>query len=94
MTITEPLGAVSTKCDVSLGADLSEPDTNRTVYAGPHSRVSSEPCEEAGESIRMSGICPPCGSPSLMSASDISQDENVEREDWGADEEDIVRRIG
>ena len=81
MTITEPLGAVSTKCEVSFGAVLFDPETIWTVYAGPQRRISSEPDEEAGESIRMSGICPPCGRPSFMRASEISQDENVERDE-------------
>lgn len=36
MTTTEPAGAVSTKCSVSLGDVVSEPGTILTVYAGLH----------------------------------------------------------
>ena len=36
MTITEPLGAVSTKCDESLDPDVRDvAKTICTVYAGP-----------------------------------------------------------
>lgn len=35
--------------------------------------------EGAGESMWMSGMCPPCGMPSLMSASEISQVEKSAR---------------
>jgi len=45
------------------------------VYAGPHILVA----EEEDEIICISGIWPPWGRPSLMSASEISQLEKVER---------------
>lgn len=35
ITITDPAGAVSTKCEKSLGALVSEENTICTVYAGP-----------------------------------------------------------
>ena len=72
MTITDPAGAVSTKCALSFGDVLSLPRTICTVYAGPQMRVS-DPLPAAGESMWMSGMCPPCGRPSLMRASEISQ---------------------
>ena len=71
MTITEPSGTMSTKCSVSFGAVLLDDSTILTVYAGPHILVSDE--EVDGENMWMSGIWPPCGRPSLRSASDISQ---------------------
>jgi hypothetical protein len=37
MTITDPLGAVSTKCDESLDPDVAK--TICTVYAGPQIRA-------------------------------------------------------
>ena len=77
MTMTDPAGAVSTKCAESLGAVVSLPRTICTVYAGPQMRVS-EPLA-AGESMCMSGMCPPCGRPSLMSASESSQVEKDAR---------------
>ena len=71
MTMTEPSGAVSTKCSDSFGAVLFDDSTILTVYAGPHILASDEMAD--GENIWMSGIWPPWGRPSLRSASDISQ---------------------
>lgn len=50
MTIIEPLGAVSTKCDESLGP-LDGDKTICTVYAGPQIRTL-----EFGDTILTSGI--------------------------------------
>lgn len=74
MTITDPSGAVSTKCADSFGAAVSDPSTMRTVYAGPHILTLDSDVE--GENMWISGIYPPWGSFSLMRASDISQVEN------------------
>ena len=49
-TMTDPDGAVSTKCVDSFGAEVSEPRTICTVYAGPQMRVSPEPVVE-GENM-------------------------------------------
>ena len=64
---------MSTKCDDSFGEVLSEPSTICTVYAGPQRRV----LVSAGENIWISGMCPPCGDPSLMSASESSHVEKA-----------------
>jgi hypothetical protein len=69
ITITDPSVAVSTKCSDSFGAILLEESTILTVYAGPHILKSVED----GEYMWISGMWPPWGRPSLMSASDISQ---------------------
>lgn len=58
MTMTDPAGAVSTKCADSFGAEVSEPSTICTVYAGPQIRVFPDVCGE-GESMWISGMCPP-----------------------------------
>lgn len=93
MTITDPAGAVSTKWEDSFGADASEPRTICTVYAGPQIRVfPAFGADGDGDSIWMSGMCPPCGTPSLMRASEISQVENWESE--LVDEVDIARKRG
>jgi len=54
MTITDPSGAVSTKCSDSFGAFLLKGSTILTVYAGAHIFV-----EVAGESAWISGMWPP-----------------------------------
>jgi hypothetical protein len=74
MTMTEPSGVVSTKCADNFGEVVSDPGTKRTVYAGPHILIPGSEAE--GESMFRSGMYPPCGSLSLMSASDISHVEN------------------
>ena len=85
ITMTEPAGAVSTKCAESFGASLFEPSTIRTVYAGPQRRVLA-----SGTDIMcMSGMWPPWGDPSLMSASESSQVEKDARAD--VVEEDDMR---
>lgn len=71
--MTDPAWAVSTKCAESFGASLLEPSTICTVYAGPQMRVFAV---SDGESMWISGMCPPCGEPSLSKASDISHVEN------------------
>jgi len=71
MTMTEPAGAVSTKCSESFVAVSFDDSTILTVYAGPHILASDEVAD--GEIIWMSGMCPPWGKPNLRSASDISQ---------------------
>ena len=76
MTMTDPDGDVSIKCDDSFGADVSDAMTIRTVYAGPHSLVS---VVGDGETKHMSGMWPPWGRPSLISASEISQVEKDRR---------------
>lgn len=54
ITITDPPGAVSTKCSDSLGEVVSDDATMRTVYAGPHI-LTSEP-DDDGESMFISGM--------------------------------------
>jgi hypothetical protein len=73
MTMIDPAGAVSTKWEDSLGADVSDARTIWTVYAGAQIFIS-DPGE--GESKWTPGMCPPWGIPSLINASDISQVEN------------------
>jgi len=73
MTITELGVAVSTKWSESLGAVLSDASTIWTVYAGAQILTW-----DVGESIWISGMCPPFGDPSLMRASEISQAKNVD----------------
>ena len=74
ITITVPAGAVSIKCEESFGALVSEENTISTVYAGPQIVW----LDREGETSWMSGMWPPLGEPSLISASDISQAENSE----------------
>ena len=78
MTMTEPGGAVSTKCSFSLGAEVSDAKTILTVYAGPQIRMDGWPVGGAGDIMRMSGRCPPSGMPNLTRASEISQVEKLE----------------
>lgn len=53
------------------------PKTILTVYAGPQIRVSVG--DDEGERMWMSGRWPPWGTPSLIRASEISQEEHWER---------------
>ena len=93
--MTLPTGAVSTKCEDSFGSEIAEPSTICTVYAGPQRRVSPAAAAcGAGESMWMSAMCPPCGTPNLMSASEISQVENLERALLFGVAVDIARKIG
>ena len=51
-----------------------EASTMCTVYAGPQSRVVSPSADDgAGASMRMSGMCPPLGTPRRTRASESSQ---------------------
>lgn len=72
--MTVPAGAVSMKCEESLGELVSEENTICTVYAGPQITL----LDPEGETRWMSGMWPPLGEPSLIRASDISQAENSE----------------
>ena len=90
MTTTAPAGAVSTKCAAGRGASVSDASTIWTVYAGPQRRELAF----VGEYICMSGMCPPCGAPSLMSASESSQVEKPASLAWMMSlAEDIARRV-
>lgn len=80
MKTTLPFGTVSTKWEESFGASVSEDNTMRTVYAGPHSLVYDGAAGE-GEYMWMSGMWPPLATPSLMRASETSQDENCDSAD-------------
>lgn len=72
--ITLSGGASSTKCFSNFGAHASLANTILTVYAGPQIRIPGS----EGENRCMSGMWPPCGRPSLIRASEISQEENWE----------------
>lgn len=78
-----------------MGAVVSVPSTICTVYAGPHMRVE-EASAEAGEGERMwmSGMWPPWGTPSLMSASESSQVEYFPSAEGEEGEEDMARTSG
>jgi hypothetical protein len=54
MTITDPAGAVSTKCSASFGAVLFDDSTIFTVYAGAH--ILTLDGEGDGENMWMSGM--------------------------------------
>lgn len=73
MTMTESGGAVSTKCAVGVGAEVSDANTILTVYAGPQTRIDSDEDDGAGDIMRMSARWPPLRTPNLMRASEISQ---------------------
>ncbi len=89
MTMTEPSSAVSTKCSVSFGAG-SLPKTICTVYAGPHS-VLTVVWAFGGQIRLMSGMYPPCATPSLIRASESSHVEK-EESDLELVEEVILRK--
>lgn len=84
ITMTAPAGAVSMKCEESLGALMSEENTICTVYAGPQITL----LDPEGETRWMSGMWPPLGESSLIRASDISQAENPES-CWRRDSEGV-----